>query len=122
MLSLGSRASLTFTYYLGRGVKKSNQIQENETEPKKMKADNTMTASRMDEFEALNYCPLMSVEDQAAAELELQNAPKELNFDQAYKLFLATRVLQRDMIKNPIKEKIHQQFKIFTWLNYVSCF
>ena len=96
-------------------MKKLNQNQEIEAEilPKRMKTSN------MDQFEATNYHPIISNVEIASAKLELDMAPKDLDFNGLKNLCLNTRLYQRKMIQDPIKGKITEQFSMFPWLKEV---
>ena len=105
----------------GRGVKKLIQDQETEAEnqPKKLRKESTLSSLKMDQFEATNYSPIFSTAELASAQLELERAPKALDFDRAKQLYLSTRVLQRKMIQDPNNCKITQRLNMFPWLKEV---
>ena len=104
-------------------MKKSNQNQEEENaenQPKRMKQDDSIPTSKLDQFEATNYLPNISAEEIATAKSKLEVAPKELDLNGLRDLYLETRVLQRRMLQDPIKYKISEQILMFPWLKNVS--
>ena len=87
-----------------------------------MRDESSLSALKMDQFEATNYSPNISKEDIAAAKLRLEMAPKILDFNRAQELYLETRILQRRMLQDPVKCKIEEHIAMFPWLENVGFF
>ena len=96
-----------------------NKTNDDKSLPKKMREETTVQFPKMDEYEATNYSPIMSNAEISEAELELETAPKTLDFDQAKRLFLLTRKLQRKMLRHPNMSNIKDLFSKFPWLKKV---
>ena len=98
----------------------SQEVEDANNEPKRMRDESSVLTLKMDQFEATNYAPNISKEDIAAAKLRLEMAPKTLDFDSARELYLDTRILQRRMLQDPVKCKIGEHISMFPWLENVG--